>query len=69
MAKPIDMPPAVAKAFVQDMRAFFATTSSFEQDEIASRQVWALNKIRRPKDKWLRITDVKRMFLQMRDQT
>jgi hypothetical protein len=68
MAKPIEFPPKVAKAFVQDMRAFFATTSSLEQNEIAARQVWALNNVRRPRDKLLRITDVKRMFHEMRDR-
>jgi hypothetical protein len=66
-SKPIDLPPVVARAFVQDMRAFFATTSSLEQNEIAARQVWALNNLRRRSDKRLRITDVKRMFHEMRD--
>jgi hypothetical protein len=66
-SKPIELPPRVAKAFVQDMRAFFATPNTLKQDEIAARQLWALNAHRRPRDKPLRLADVKQMFLQMKE--
>jgi hypothetical protein len=37
--KTIELPPEVAKAFVADMRAFFAAgTNSIKRDEIAARQ-------------------------------
>ena len=66
-SKPIELPPKVAQAFVKDMRAFFAASNTLKQDEIASRQCWALNEHRRPRDKKLRLADVKQMFLQMKD--
>ena len=37
--KPIELPPTVAKAFVRDMRAFFAAPNTLKQDEIAARQL------------------------------
>jgi hypothetical protein len=40
--KPLELPPEVAEAFVADMRAFFAETSSIKKDEIAARQLHAL---------------------------
>jgi len=66
-SKPIELPPRVAKAFVNDMRAFLATPNTLKQDEIAARQLQALNEHRRPRDKKLRLADAKEMFLQMRD--
>jgi hypothetical protein len=36
-SKPIELPPAVARAFVKDMRAFFAEKSATKRDEIAAR--------------------------------
>jgi hypothetical protein len=53
-------PPRVAQAFVRDMRAFF---KAIKQDEIASRQLHALIAFQRPRDKKLRLADVKEMFL------
>jgi hypothetical protein len=49
------------------MRAFFAAPNTLKQDEIAARQLQALNEHRRPRDKPLRLADVKQMFLQMKD--
>lgn len=62
-----DIPPQAAQAFVADMRAFFRETSQLKQDEIAARQCWALQAFQGPREKKLRLTDVKQMFLQMRD--
>jgi hypothetical protein len=61
---PIELPPAVARAFVRDMRTFLAEKNALKRDEIAARQLWALKQHYRGK---LRITDVYEMFLQMRD--
>ena len=64
-SKPPDLPIEVAKAFVRDMRAFHAAKGSLKKDEIAARQLWRL------KQHWsgkLRITDVREMFVQMKDQ-
>jgi hypothetical protein len=39
-----------------------------KQDEIASRQLHALWAFQGPREKKLRLADVKQMFLEMRDQ-
>ena len=66
--KPLELPPKVAQAFVRDMRAFFKAKNQLEQDEIASRQLHALQAFQRPRDKRLRLADVKQIFLEMKDQ-
>ena len=66
--KSIELPPRVAQAFVKDMRAFFKAKNQLKQDEIASRQLHALIPFQRPRDKRLRLADVKQMFPEMRDQ-
>jgi hypothetical protein len=35
--KPLELPPAVARSFVKDMRAFFAEKNAIKRDEIAAR--------------------------------
>jgi hypothetical protein len=41
-SKPIELTAAVARRFVEDMRAFHAETNAIEADEIAARQLRAL---------------------------
>jgi len=60
---PLNLPPAVARRFVADMRAFHAEKNSIKQDEIAARQLHALRQHYAGK---LRLEDVKDMFLQMK---
>ena len=67
MPKHIEVPPRVAQAFVRDMRAFFKAKNQLKQDEIASRQLHALIPFQRPREKKLRLVDVKRMFWEMKD--
>jgi hypothetical protein len=62
--KPIELPPAVARAFVKDMRAFFAEPNAIKRDEIAARQLHALKQHYTGK---LRLFDVKEMFLEIKD--
>jgi hypothetical protein len=62
-SKPIDLPPAVARRFAEDMHAFFKETNQIKQDEIAARQLHALRHYYVGK---LRLTDVKKMFVQMK---
>jgi hypothetical protein len=50
------------------MHAFFAENSTIKADEIAIRQLIALNEYLCGRQKPLRVTDVKEMFLQMRDE-
>src|ERR1700722_19180166 len=65
--KPLDLPPDVARAFVDDMRAYFAEENRYKQDEIALRQLHALKEHQGPRDKKLGLSDVKEMFLQMKN--
>jgi hypothetical protein len=65
--KPLEIPPAVARAFAKDIRAFHAATTGLERDEIAARQLHALQEHQRPGEKKLRLIDVHEMFLAMKD--
>ncbi len=63
--KQIEPPAAVARRFVDDLRAYFAEPNAIKRDEIAARQLHALKQHYRGK---LRLFDVKEMFEQLRDQ-
>jgi pyoverdine/dityrosine biosynthesis protein Dit1 len=65
--KPLELTPDVAIAFVEDMRAFFAEEDKHKQDEIAVRQLNALREHQGPLDTPLRLSDVKAMFLEMKE--
>jgi hypothetical protein len=67
--KPLDLPPAVARAFVDDMRAYFAEENRLRRDEIALRQLYVLRERQGPREKTLGLSDVKAMFLHMRNHT
>jgi hypothetical protein len=66
--KPIELPPAVARRFVEDMRAYFAEPNPNKRDEIAIRQMSALREYQGPREKPLRVPDIMEMFRQMRDE-
>jgi hypothetical protein len=63
---PPELPPGVAREFVNDMRAFFAEEDKHKQDAIAVRQLNALKEHQSPREKPLRLSDVKQMFLEMK---
>jgi hypothetical protein len=65
--KPLDLPPAVARAFVEDMKAYFAEEDRRKRDEIALRQLHVLREHQGPREQALGLSDVKAMFLQMRN--
>jgi hypothetical protein len=44
--KQLDLPPAVARAFFKDMRAYFAEENLIKRDTIAARQLHALRSIK-----------------------
>lgn len=69
MKKPLDLPAAVARRFVKDMRAYFAEENQIKRDAIAVRQLHALKEHQGPREKALRLSDVKAMFLEMKDHT
>ena len=48
--KPLDLPPEVAKAFVADMKAFFAEPNAVKRDEIAGRQLRTSREYQGPRD-------------------
>jgi len=62
----IKCPHGLARAFVRDMKAFFAVKNQIKADEIAIHQLVALNEYLGRREKPLRVSDVKEMFLQMR---
>ena len=66
--KLIEIPPVAARSFVRDMRAYHSTNDSIKRDEIAARQAWLLSDHLGPREKKLRVIDLREMFLQMRDQ-
>jgi hypothetical protein len=66
LRKQLEIPPEAAQAFVRDMKAFFKA-SGHRADEIAAEAGWCL-KQHLPHGTKLRITDVKELFLQMKDQ-
>ena len=53
---------------IGDMRAYFKAKNQNKRDEIAARQRSALSEFQGPRDKKLRITDVIKMFHEMKDQ-
>ena len=66
--RPLDLPPDVARAFVKDMRAFFAENNAIKRDEIAARQLSALNAYRGRQENPLRLSDIETMFEAMKDK-
>ena len=66
---PLDLPPAVARAFLKDMEAFFAEDDRLRRDAIAVRQLHALREHQGPREQALGLSDVKAMFLHMRNHT
>ena len=63
--KPLQLPPAVARDFVREMRAFFAAKGQLKQHEIAARQLHLLKQHYTGK---LKLTHVADLFLKMRGQ-
>ncbi len=49
------------------MRAFHRERNPIKHDEIAARQLHALQGYRRPREVKLRLSDIKELFEQMRD--
>ena len=66
---PLDLPPDVARAFVDDMRTYFAEENPIKRDGIGVRQLRALREHQGPREKKLRLSDVKELFAQMKDHT
>ena len=65
-AKPLDLPPGVATAFVAAMRDYFSEEDNTKRDAIAAHQLSVLSQHQGPREKPLRLSDVKAMFLEMK---
>src|SRR5260370_13722978 len=63
----MNLPPDIARRFVEDMEAFYAEFNAIKRDEIAARQLHALREHRRPRDPNLRLSEVKQLFARMRE--
>ena len=68
MRYPLDLPIAVAHAFLKDMKAYFAEEDRLKRDEIALRQLHALREHQEPREQPLGLSDVKAMFLKVRNR-
>jgi hypothetical protein len=66
---PLNLPPNIARAFVEDMRAYFAEEDRRKRDEIALRQLHVLREHQGPREQALELSDVKAMFLHVRNHT
>jgi hypothetical protein len=64
--KPLDLPPAVAKAFVNAMNDYFVEANPTKRDAIAAHQLSVLRDYQGPREKKLRLDDVKEMFQEMK---
>ena len=63
-SKQIKLPIDVVRDFLRDMNAFFAEENAVEADAIAARQLRALEQYYIGE---LRLSDVKQLFLQMKE--
>jgi hypothetical protein len=67
-SKPIELPPAVARAFVRDMHAFHAEKSPLKRDEIASRQIHVLRQYQGKCERPIKLHQVKELFHAMKGE-
>jgi hypothetical protein len=64
--KPLDPPAAIARAFVEDALAYFDKPDHIKRDVTAVKQVHALKELQGPRETPLRLSDVKKMFVEKR---
>ena len=66
--KLLDLPFAVAREFVRDMRAFHAEQCPIKRDEIAARQIHVLRQFQAKNERPIKLHQVKQMFEELKDQ-
>jgi len=54
----MNLPPDIARRFVEDIEAFYAEPNAIKQDEIAARQLHILREHRKPRDPKLRLPEL-----------
>ena len=64
--KPLDLPLAVAHAFVDAMNDYFAVDNPTKRDAVAAHQLSVLDQYRGPRDGPLRLGDIKVMFPELK---
>ncbi|MGJ5149899.1 hypothetical protein [Bradyrhizobium sp. HKCCYLR1023] len=65
---PLELPPAVARAFMADLAAYRAAATGFDKDAIAARQLRALREHLRPSDGKLKLPDVRKLMDAMAEE-
>jgi hypothetical protein len=65
---PLDLPPQVARGFVEAMRDYFAEENPTKRDAIAVHQLSVLGEYQDPLQGKLRLSDIKAMFRELKDQ-
>ncbi|WP_257164712.1 hypothetical protein [Bradyrhizobium sp. SRS-191] len=60
--KPLELPTAIAQAFMADLEAYKAAGPGLPKDEIAARQCRALREYLRPSDGRLTMVDVRKLM-------
>ena len=65
--KPLDLPAAIAHAFIEDALAYYDEPDQIKRNAIAVKKLHALKDLQRPREKPLRLSDGKKMFAEMRD--
>lgn len=64
--KPLDLPPQVARGFVNAMKDYFAEEDPTKRDAIAAHQLKFLQQFQNPREGKLRLSDIKAMFAEMK---
>ncbi len=65
--KPLDLPPDVARGFARAMKDYFAEEDGTKRDAIAAHQLKILSSYQNPRERPLRLSDVKRLFVLMKN--
>lgn len=65
--KPPELPPAVARGFLRAMNDYFAEKDRTKRDAIAAHQLDVLKGYQGTREKPLRLSGVKRMFVLMKN--
>ena len=64
--KPLDLPAAIAHAFVEDALAYFDEPDRIKRSVTAVRQLHVLKELQGSREKPLRLSEVSKMFVEMR---
>jgi hypothetical protein len=63
---PLNLPPIVARNFAIAMRDYFAESDKHKQHAIAAHQLKVHSQYQNPREKPLRLSDIKAMFAAMK---